>query len=345
LSITFTTKSVLAISATGVLVALTPGVSAFASPVCSAGGTLLSSGVCELKFTQPGSHTFTPTSTITKIDALIVGAGGAGDQVVGNSAYAGGGGDVKLVSLLTTGVAATIVVGAGSTGTDSSANDSSVTQAATTTTASGGHSPTNYSSGTSGNGNGGYSNWGSFPVGGANGYGLGYGGGAGAGALATSQIGGTGLVVNALAGASTSLFSDDTTCYGGGGSGGGYANNHDIQVSVLSGESVCGGGGVTVVTNGITFTSYTMTTPRANSGSGGAKYFKLVNQDPASIVSQPGADGIVVIRYEDTATTSDSALANTGSTGLAETFAAGLGFLTLGFAALAVRRTRRTSNR
>jgi hypothetical protein len=335
LSKTFTAKSVLAISATGLLVALTPGVSAFASPVCSAGGTLLSSGVCELKFTQPGSHTFTPTSTITKIDALIVGAGGAAGQETSADAYGGGGGDVKIVSLATSGVIE-VSVGAGAISGYSTINDTAVTQATTTTKAEGGRSAINGYGGTSGSGLRGWDNCGSFfPIGGAQAAGICYSGGGGAGGASTSELGGPGLVVNALTGASTSLFADDTTCYGGGGSVGGFRAWSNSRYSAYSGASVCGGGGVTVVTNGTAFTSYDMITPRANSGSGGAKYVNAVDAAPAFTVAQPGANGIAVIRYQDSPA---AALANTGSNGEFDGFAAGLGLLALGLGAFSLRK-------
>src|SRR5690606_13924592 len=99
-------------TSTAVAVMATAGVSAVfvgASPAYAASeacgnndGVLVAPGVCELSFTS-GATTFTPTADMTKLEVLLVGAGGNGAQDTGTDGYAsaaaGGGGEVKIVDL------------------------------------------------------------------------------------------------------------------------------------------------------------------------------------------------------------------------------------------------------
>ncbi len=318
---------------------------ASATNACSAGATLVSDGICEVAFTS-GSHTFTPPAGITKLDALVVGAGGAGSaDNTYPDAYGGGGGDVKLVTLTASGDVTVSVGVAGVHGTaTSSANDSSVAQGGVTTTATAGTNAGNDgSAGHSGNnndGNGGYC---------ASTVCLGGGGGAGARpewSVEGSLLGGAGVVVNTLSGASTGLFATDTTCFGGGGSASGFrSQNSGATNGMRNGASVCGGGSGTFVAASVNgpYVSHSLTVPRANSGSGGTGLV-YKNDDDQSVnvrVSQSGAAGYVALRFDATV---PQPLPNTGANSATLLAATGFGFAAVaaGSGALLLLKRRKT---
>jgi LPXTG-motif cell wall-anchored protein len=261
------TKSYSARSSALAVVSLSVGstllVAGFGSPAiaatgCPAGSTLVGTA-CEVVFTSTPSAAWSIPSGVTKIDALLVGAGG-----MGRYQYGGGGGDVQVVSLATTGDV-TITVGVGIDGDYDSEADSVVTQGSTTTTAGGGLPPESTSNtfgGSSGNGNESL-----------------YTGGSGSGAAATDQSGSAGLIVSDIPAAAGTLFADDTTCYGGGGAS--YFNS-------ASPTATCGGGTTADVTSTIGVA------PRANSGGGGASWYIMSSGDAQP---QVGADGLVSIRF------------------------------------------------
>ena len=75
---------------------------------------LVADGVCEVRFSAPGAFSFTPPSGITKLAAVLVGAGGgAGIQTNNQTSYAGNGGTVVYIDSLPLGSAITGTVGAG----------------------------------------------------------------------------------------------------------------------------------------------------------------------------------------------------------------------------------------
>lgn len=242
-----------------------------ATPACGATGALIAGNICEQTFTS-GTSTFTPTASMTKLEVLLVGAGGTGaDQPVTSSGYAaaGGGGDVKVVDFSGTTSAMTVTVS--TPGTSGTVTDGTTTA----TVASGGDgtpggSGTPSQGGTSGNGKTG-------ALGIAN---TGNGGGGGAGAATSGPNGGAGVIVNSLVTAS-SLFTGDTNCYGGGGAAGVTTVTPAIQ-----GVATCGGG----APSDATVTA--LTAPVANSGGGGGG---IDTTQPLAV--RQGADGVVVIRW------------------------------------------------
>ncbi len=268
-----------------------------ATPACGATGSLISGGICEQTFTS-GTSTFTPTATMTKLEVLLVGAGGNGaDQPVTSVGYAaaGGGGEVKVVDFSGTTSPMTVKVAApGASGTVSdgittatvgNGSDASPGSTVTSTPAVGG---------ASGNGNAGAT--GSIV------------GGGGAGGIASSANGGAGIVVSSLAAAS-SLFSGDTDCYGGGGAAGRAANG---GTGAIRGLATCGGGGPSDAT------STALTAPLANSGGGGGGID--VTQ---TLTLRQGADGVVVIRWNAATVTLTFDANGHGTTPAAQTIIAG----------------------
>ena len=237
------------------------------SEACGLDGTLVAPGICELTVNS-GSTTFIRTAQMTKLEVLLVGAGGASsDQPVPNTngyAAAGGGGAVTIVDF-----------SAGTTDLDVTVADAGVVASATTvddgttlTTAGNGTDGLGNVGGTSGNGNVGFSSV--FPTV------IPYAAGGGAGASPTSNPnGGAGLVVSAIA-PGGSLFSGDANCYGGGGA---------ASTVGITGTATCGGGagaagGASIVA------------PLANSGGGAGG---VDTTQPA--LARTGADGVVVIRW------------------------------------------------
>ncbi len=288
---------------------------AIADGGCATGSTLVSTGVCEATFTSSG--TFTPPATATKLEALLVGAGGAATGL-----YAGGGGDVQIVELSASGEV-TVTVGDGGTldgGGDGIGGASSVAQGSTTDSAEGGTPGGGYAGGNSGNGNEG---------------GPQSGGGAG-GVPPVTLEGGPGVVVSDL---DSTLFLDVDDCFGGGGGGFFYGDTTAL--------ATCGGGYSTNVVDNTGPSPYTPNTGSAdiffavaNSGGGAGTVisFDTVAQwtGTANVV---GADGYVALRY------TVSELPSTGVDSSIAGISAGVsaGFLAVGAGLLAfARRTRRS---
>ncbi|MCU1514237.1 MAG: hypothetical protein JWO10_1327 [Microbacteriaceae bacterium] len=282
---------------------------AVASDACGPEGDLISAGVCEQVFTT-GSPTFTVEPTMTKLEVLLVGAGGDGSEdsttTEPNSngyAGAGGGGDVQVVDFSgTTGSQLNITVA-------NHADTGSVTDGVTAphTVGSGGDS-NEIAGGVSGSGRSG-----SFFNEGGN-------GGGGGATDASGANGGDGIVVSDVATDPASLFHTDTTCYGGGGA----ASQLGVQ-----GIPGCAAGGPT------DDTGTALVAPRVNGGGGGGG---INVADPDNL--RAGAAGVVVVRYtaapitlnfsangHGVAPASETLVAGTPGTQPADPTAAGVEFL------------------
>jgi len=295
---------------------------ALADGGCPTGSTLVSAGVCEASFTSSG--TFTPPASTTKLEALLVGAGGSG-----NGQYGGGGGDVRIVDLSSSGEV-TVTVGAGGTlggGGTGIGGASSVAQGSTTESAEGGTAGVDDSTGggTSGNGNEG-SNM--------------SGGGAGGNSPSDLQ-GGPGLIVSNL---DSTLFLDVDDCFGGGGAG--------MLFNATTSLATCGGG---YSTNVIGNTGSAPSTPNtgsadiflavANSGGGGGTVIDFDTPFPWETTANiNGADGYVALRFSVTDVPA-SDLPATGENSTTGVISAGVsaGLLAVGAGALALARRARRS--
>lgn len=153
-----------------------------------AGATEVVPGVCELQYVEAGDFTFTPTSGIAKLTALIVGGGGATMYDFGT--YTGGGGAVVYVANVDTSADVAITVAIGAQDASTAQGGSSSVNA---DSAAGGYSGyhlnvNNGSGGNSGNGNLGSS------------YSAGdEGAGGGAGGAAVLGVGGVGVTASSVA--------------------------------------------------------------------------------------------------------------------------------------------------
>lgn len=312
-----------------------PGAS-FASTSCPSGSTLVSGTTCEVVFTETPNAAWTPPAGITKLEALIVGAGGGGDNY-----YGGGGGDVRVVELATTGDV-TVTVGVTAVENYDPSEDSVVVQGTTTETAEGGEpAPTGWNGGgNSGNGNMGEP-WNR--------------GGAGAGSNASGWDGGDGVVVSDLV-ASDSLFADDSDCYGGGATGydvwlTGTANTYEFDF----GAAGCGAasfdlpaGSTEVQPRDFTFealgdndatAAFTSAPARANSGSAGTALY--ANYEAMQVATADGADGVVILRFDAPAAPK---LANTGVDSTKNLVETGFGAALLVAGATVLTALRRRKN-
>lgn len=196
------------------------------------GGTITTSGEYTIHtFTSGG--TFTPDSTLKKIDFLVVAGGGGGvggvNGVNGGSAGAGGTVEERINQSITPSTPLTVVVGAqsspGATGNNSSFNS---------ITCTGGTAPTNASR--TGGSNANY-------IGGTNSSGVNAGGGAGGGNNGSGSNGGNGYL---------SSISGTPTYYAGGGAApfssgvpglGGGGTRNDSGAGGNGGTNTGGGGG------------------------------------------------------------------------------------------------------
>jgi LPXTG-motif cell wall-anchored protein len=282
------------------------GMPASAAPSCGV-GTMIEPNVCELVFTADGQ--FIPTAEMTKLEVLLVGAGGSALTIPAETtgyAAAGGGGEVKVVGFTPTAapIDVTVPVPGGILG---GVNDG--TTAITVANGADGAEFTDIeeqefgaNGGASGNGNLGSSTTSQgTPV-----------GGGGSSAAAGGTNGGAGTVVNAIAPVG-SLFATDTACYGGGGAAG---------LPEQQGIPSCGGGGPNDDTS-------TVFAPTANSGGGGGSVGEPTGADNV------GANGLIVFRWVPI-----EPLPATGGTPNALLISAGLAALFAG-AALAVMASRR----
>lgn len=256
-----TSTAVVAFAAVGATSMFAGAGSAAAAPseACGLDGTLIAPGICELTFTS-GSTTFIRTAQMTKLEVLLVGAGGASsDQPVPSSTgyAAGGGGEVRIVDFSAGTTDLDLTVAAAGVPSNSSVDDGT-----TLTTAGNGTdalSPSN--GGTSGNGN------------------VGVFGGGGAGAAAVGLFdGGAGVVVSAIA-PGGSLFTGDAACYGGGGA------VSSSNASGVMGTATCGGGSGTA--GGVSIVA-----PTANSGGGAGGV-----DSSQTALARTGAGGVVVVRW------------------------------------------------
>lgn len=262
LAVRRTSTAVAAVATAGVSTVFVGAAPALAATEpCGDTGTLVAPGVCEQVFTSDG--TFTPTTEMSQLEVLLVGAGGDGlraENGSGSVGYAaGGGGEVKIVDFTgaTDPIAVTVATPSGAEGratdgtidaTVNSGEDGVVDL--TTYTATGG---------ASGNGNSGSSVPAQSEPTVAS-----HGAGGGAGGTASGANGGAGVVVSALA-PSGSLFSGDPRCFGGGGA---------VSAGSTAGIPGCGGG--------------VSGDPVANSGGGAGS---VTNG------SNAGAAGVVIVRW------------------------------------------------
>lgn len=75
---------------------------------------LIGTNICSIVYSTAGNYTFTAPAGVTKLQALVIGAGATGYQ--SGDGYAGGGGAVKFVDGLNATSALSLLVGAGGTG-------------------------------------------------------------------------------------------------------------------------------------------------------------------------------------------------------------------------------------
>lgn len=304
----------------GAAVALSTALLASAAPTlaiansdCATGATALGDGVCEITFTS-GTTQWTAPSGMTKLEALLVGAGAGGWQNGSNVAYGGGAGEVRLATDLAqdipAGTVVEVVVGAGGA---SGQDHGTITDRRTSLSWGDGNDEI-ANGGDGGDGGGGTSGAGftgpiyGYRDGGSADLYVGGGGGAGASPPSQSANGGAGVIVSSLPDAATSLFSTVSTCYGGGGGTAGYVQDTGFSpvFALISSTPVCGGGAATLTGNAQGFGAVSWSPVRANSGSGGAAYFNI-NMNTAVSEAQNGSAGFVALRY-----TAAAPLPNTG---------------------------------
>lgn len=287
----------LAMATTLLAIAITAGVSSTdwlasrASAVsCPTGTQVGSSNTCEAIFTSSGS--FTMPANTSQIEALIVGSGG---KSLANTGYAGGGGEVQLVTLANTG---NLTITVGTSGAASPGDDSSVVQAGGST----------YSAAGGGNGTSG-----AVGTGGGTGANKGGDGGNGISGSPSARNGGPALQVDTLA-SSGSLFDGVTDSYGGGGAGAQYGvvtsclfTCSDTYQSFASGTPGARAGYVTSAGTlpatpdfGDPYPVPTMNPAAANSGGGAGATTWGGDPSGTPIGITLGASGIVIIRYLQT---------------------------------------------
>ena len=253
-----TSTAIVAFAAVGATSMFAGAGSASAAPseACGLDGTLVAPGICELTFNS-GSTTFIRTAQMTKLEVLLVGAGGASsdEPVPSVTGYAaGGGGEVRIVdfSAGTTDLDLTVA-------TAGVASTSSVDDGTTLTAAGNGTDAlATTNGGTSGNGNSGT-----------------FGGGGSGGSPVGTLDGGPGQVVSAIAPVG-SLFTGDSNCYGGGGA---------VSSSSGVGTATCGGGSGTAG-------GASIVPPVANSGGGAGGV-----STSQTALARTGANGVVIVRW------------------------------------------------
>lgn len=258
---------------------------------CPIGTPVGSTSTCEVVFTSAGS--FAMPSNVSAIEALIVGSGG---KSLADTGYAGGGGEVKVVTLANTG---NLTITVGTSGAASPADDSSVVQAGgSTVTAVGG------GDGTAG----------AVGVGGGVSPNKGGDGGNGTSGSSGARNGGSAIQVDALAG-SSSLFDGVTDWYGGGGAGAVYSivgsclgsSCTYTWNSFASGTPGTRAGYVTDTPPVSGYPVFAPPTPpqtmpipvmnAAAANSGGGAGATNWGGDPSTIGVTLGASGIVILRY------------------------------------------------
>ncbi len=286
-----TTMGAAAVATAGVSAMFVGAAPANAAVSCGV-GTLIAPGVCELRFTSSGE--FIPTADMSKLEVLLVGAGGSGIPVpAGTTGYAaaGGGGEVKVVDFSTATAPITVTVpapGAPGGATDGGSNVATVNNGIDGVSVADLEGAGAYG-GDSGNGLPGAVDFWS-PIDST------YAAGAGSGAIpANNADGGAGLSPSSFAPVG-SLFLTDVTCYGGGGAVG-VPGTPEIPVpdddpipavAAVVGIATCGGG----APDG---TATSLSAALANSGGGGGSLGLGVAGGPST-----GATGIVVFRWVPT---------------------------------------------
>lgn len=237
------------------------------------GSTEVVPGVCQVVITADGVVTF--PAMLNKVSAVIVGAGGGGYVNLNNAGpYGGGGGEVIYVDNVVLGTPITVDVGEGGIAgnADVLAGDGEDTLFGAAT-AGGGFAPVpdDPSDVANSDFSGGVS---------GNGHTGALAGGGAAGDASSSTDPGPGYVLSAVPGVDPALFpasADGGVEYGGGGIG-----DSDSGLSSLTPLAV-------------------------NSGAGGGAYTNHESDLPFG-GAQPGADGVVILRYS-----AQPALAATGS--------------------------------
>jgi len=280
LAVRRTSAAIAAVATAGVSSIFFGAAPAFAATEACADGTLVAPGICEQTFTGPA--TFTPTSQMTQLEVLLVGAGGSSTdgqytQPGYAGAAAGGGGEVKIVDFA--GATAPLDVVVPTPGTSGS-----VTSGATVATVDNGDdgeldSQQGNERGARGGSSGSTTGPGNPGAFGSNSSATTpYAAGGGAGSAAPNNAdGGAGVAVSTVAaGVPGSLFAGVGTCYGGGGA---------VGTSTVQGIPGCDAGRSDAA-------GTSLVAPRANSG-GGAGAIE-VTQTPSQ---RAGAAGVVVIRY------------------------------------------------
>lgn len=256
---------------------------------CGTTGDVVAPGVCEADFTS-GTSTFTPTAQMTKLEVLLVGAGGNGTnyQAENMKGYAaGGGGEVKVVDF--TGTTDPITVAVPTSGTPGQVSDGTTTADVNNGGAGSVDPDTGVpTGGTSGSGFAGSTGPTGGEVSGA--------AGGGAGGAASGLNGGAGVVVGTIA-PSGSLFSGDTRCFGGGG-----ADSIDGTIGIPG----CGAGWTDEDGNTVS--------PEANSGGGATS---------STTGTAGGADGFVAIRWNAADVTVTFDMKGHGTAPADQTFPAG----------------------
>lgn len=280
-----TTTTIAAFATAGVgtmFLSAAPATAATAN--CGPTGTLVSPEVCELVFTESG--TFTRTAEMTKLEVLLVGAGGNAEveaRVTGGEfpsngyAAAGGGGEVRVVDF--SDASGEIEVGVGTPGGSYSyvedVDDALYEQAV---------NGLNGTGGTGGSGNGGASGNGNLGQDFVTDSQTAFGAGGGAAEPGVGAVGGAGVDVGLLAPAD-SLFAGYEGCFGGGG-GVGFLTTVEEPVVTLGGAG-CGGG--YPVDESVTG----LVPPAPNSGGGAG----AINYSTGNEADYIGADGVVVVRW------------------------------------------------
>lgn len=219
------------------------------------GATEIVSGICQVVITADGVYTF-PT-TIDKLSAVVVGAGGGSYESDFIGAYGGGGGEVVYVDNVALGTPITVDVGTGgAAGAEATIAADGTDTVFGSTTARGGIAPypsdptdpanSSVSSGDSGNGNSGQFS------------------GAGAAGDASGTIPGPGYLLSAVPGVDATLFP-----------------------SAANGAVEYGKGGTA---------GETQTPAVPSSGTGGSAFYDY-STTPETFGSQAGDDGVVILRY------------------------------------------------
>lgn len=294
----------------GGALAIAGGTPAMAAPTCGAtepAATVVAPGVCQVVVTESG--TFTAPSGLSKLSALVVGAGGSAFYGGADGyGFGGGGGEVVYVDQVSLSTPATVTVGSGAPVGDGSILDGGSTRL-DSTEARGGKGPFTFASG-NGNASGTESGISQYSGG---------GGAAGAGQRSDDRaipaLGGAGYSTSSLPGVDPVLFPAiaDDLVLGQGGTASGAAEAPGVGF----------GGGAATSSSG------------ATAGGDGVIIFRYAALDdgvvPVPLPAAPAAAAPVV----------KPTLAETGveAAGMS---AAGLGAALLGAAALLIGRRRST---